>query len=152
VDRRHDEVPDRVAVGVNRLRHAIGYVIALPVSAAAASAAGLLLLTGSRARFERGVLEVYGGGLGPLLARAVPRFPISAITLGHVVLAADAARLAETRAHERVHVAQYERWGVLFPILYVLASAGALLAGRHVYLDNAFEREAEARSRGTDAS
>jgi len=126
-----------------RLRRALGYAGALPVSAAAAALAAPLLLTGARARASGGVLEVSGGLLGPILLHAVRGFPIAAITLGHVVLAADARRLAESRAHERIHVAQYERWGFLFPLLYLVASLRALLAGGHAWRDNAFEREAE---------
>jgi hypothetical protein len=68
--------------------------------------------------------------------------PIAAITLGHVVLARSAADLARCRLHELVHVRQYERWGPLFPPLYLLASCSALLRGTHPYLDNHFEREA----------
>jgi hypothetical protein len=41
-----------------------------------------------------------------------------------------------------VHVRQYERWGLLFPILYVLASFRALLTGKRFYWDNVFEVEA----------
>jgi hypothetical protein len=39
-------------------------------------------------------------------------------------------------------VRQYERWGILFPILYVASSAIALLRGGSAYRDNVFEREA----------
>jgi hypothetical protein len=125
-----------------RLRRGLGYAGAFPVSAAAAVLAAPLLLTGARARFARGVLEVSGGLLRPILRRAVPGFPIAAITLGHVVLAADARSLFESRAHERVHVAQYERWGFLFPLLYLGASLRAALGGGNAYRDNVFEREA----------
>lgn len=93
-----------------------------------------------------------GGWLRQILSRVVPGFPISAITLGHVVLAADTRRLVETRTHERVHVAQYERWGFLFPLLYLAASLRAVLAGGHIYRDNVFEREADLRSRGAAAA
>jgi len=67
---------------------------------------------------------------------------IGAITLGHVVLAQDQATLERSRIHERVHVRQYERWGLLFPLLYLGSSAGALLRGGNAYEDNHFEREA----------
>ncbi len=68
----------------------------------------------------------------------------SALTLGHVVLARDADTLDLTRAHERVHVRQYERWGLLFIPAYVVASVWASLCGRHFYFDNPFEAEAYA--------
>lgn len=135
-----------------RISRAVGYAFAFPVSAAAAVLSAPLLLTGTRGRLEGGVLEMYGGWLRPILSRGVPRFPISAITFGHVVLAADARRLSETRSHERVHVAQYERWGFLFPLLYLAASLRAVLAGGHIYRDNVFEREAQLRSRGAAAA
>lgn len=68
----------------------------------------------------------------------------SALTLGHVVLGRDAEALHRTRRHERVHVAQYERWGPFFLPAYALASLIAVLSGRRAYRDNAFEREAYA--------
>jgi hypothetical protein len=70
--------------------------------------------------------------------------PAAAITIGHVVLAQSSAALAQTRRHERVHVAQYERWGGLFLLAYPLASLWAGLRGKHPYLDNVFEVEARA--------
>lgn len=65
-----------------------------------------------------------------------------AMTLGHVVIGRDAMALEGTRAHERVHVRQYERWGPFFVPAYFLAGAWALLRGGHPYFDNRFEREA----------
>ena len=47
-----------------------------------------------------------------------------------------------TRAHERVHVRQYEWWGPLFVPAYLLAGLWALIHGGHPYFDNRFEREA----------
>ena len=61
-----------------------------------------------------------------------------AITFGHVVLSVD--ELDErTLRHELVHVAQYERWGLLFFPLYLVGSLHALLRGRDAYRDNPFE-------------
>lgn len=124
------------------MRRCFAYLWAGPVSVTALPLAALALATGGRARVEGGVLEVAGGVLGPLLARAIPSFPIGAITLGHVVLGANARELDASRAHERVHVRQYERWGALFPVLYVGSSISALLKGRRLHADNRFEREA----------
>lgn len=111
-----------------------------------ASLPGLLLalpvcLSGGKARLLDGVLEVCGGRL--LHQRSAPwllRF--EAITLGHVVIARSAASMAALRAHERVHVRQYERWGVLFYPLYLASSLWQWAAGRDPYFDNRFEREA----------
>ncbi len=116
--------------------------------AAPNSALGLLLglvglAGGGRASIHTGVLEVEG----PLLAWGLRHLTVleggvEAITFGHVVLGCDAATLAGTRAHERVHVRQYERWGPLFIPLYLGASAWAWAAGQDPYRDNVFEREA----------
>jgi hypothetical protein len=64
------------------------------------------------------------------------------LTFGHVVLAQDAQALECTRAHERVHVRQYERWGPLFIPAYAASSLWAFARGRHFYFHNAFEEEA----------
>ena len=123
-------------------RQVVAYLWAAP-----ASVIGLLLaplaLFGGRMTVVDGVLEAHGPVLRRLLRRLSP-LPggIAAITLGHVVLAADAHLLDWTRAHERVHVRQYERWGPLFVPAYLVASAWAMARGGHGYYDNVFEREA----------
>ncbi len=124
------------------MKRVLAYLWAGPVSAAALPALPLALATGGSARVVDGVLEICGGALSALLSRGLPGFPISAITLGHVVLAADSDAHARCRSHERVHVRQCERWGVLFPLLYLASSAVALLCGGSAYRDNAFERAA----------
>lgn len=96
-----------------------------------------------RCRVVEGVVEAHG----PLIAwglrnLAVHGGGVAAITLGHVVLGLDALTLDWSRAHERVHVRQYERWGLLFLPAYLIASALAVSRGGHFYFDNAFEAEA----------
>lgn len=118
------------------------YLWAGPVSLAALPFAAAAALTGGRVRIENGVLEAGGGILRPMLTRGLPWFSIHAITLGHVVLGAGERELEVCRAHERVHVAQYERWGLLFPVAYAASSLAALARGRRLYEDNAFERQA----------
>jgi hypothetical protein len=93
--------------------------------------------------WHSGVLEVCGGLPGWLLSRRLPfSGPVAAITLGHVVLACNQPALDATRRHERVHVAQYARWGGLLLIAYPLAGGWAWMRGKHPYLDNPFEIEA----------
>lgn len=106
----------------------------------------LLALPQGRARVVEGVLEVHGPLLAWALARLVP-IPggAAAMTLGHVVLGRDARCLARTRAHERVHVEQCERWGPLFVPAYLAASLWLMARGQDAYLDNPFEREAHDR-------
>jgi len=113
-------------------------------------AAGVLLGRGTgrgKARWHTGVLEISGGFPGWLLSRRLPfSGPAAAITFGHVVLAQSSMALAQTRRHERIHVAQYERWGGLFLLAYPLASLWAGLRGKHPYRDNVFEIEARQES------
>jgi hypothetical protein len=101
-----------------------------------------LALLRSRVRVIDGVVEVTDGPLPRFLSRLAPGLAVAAITLGHVVLARSAADAGRWRAHERVHVAQWARWGLLFPFAYLGAALVARLRGRDPYLDNPFEREA----------
>jgi len=106
-----------------------------------------LALAGGRVRLVAEVVEAHGPLLRWLLTAFVPlRGGAAAITLGHVVLGQTRRALDVTRAHERVHVAQYERWGPFFLPAYLAASVWAMVCGRHFYFDNAFEREAFGRS------
>ena len=99
-----------------------------------------------------GVIEAHS----PFLRRALSSLPplghgADAMTLGHVVIGRDARALEWTRAHERVHVRQYERWGPLFVPAYLLAGLWALTRGGHPYFDNRFEREACEKAAATNA-
>lgn len=117
--------------------------------AAPASLVGLLLLplaapwSGGRVRVVAGVLEIRGRALAWCLRNLIP-IPggAAAITFGHVVVGRDQHCLDTSRFHERVHVRQYERWGIFFYPAYLGASVWLLLKGRDAYRDNPFEREA----------
>ena len=122
--------------------------------ASPASVVGLLLALlasgrGATIAVVDGVLEVAGTRLARWLAHSAYFARFDAITLGHVVVGASPAALAHCRAHERVHVRQYERYGVLFFPLYVGSSALQWLCGRRPYWDNHFERQARAGSAST---
>ena len=96
-----------------------------------------------RVRLIEGVLEVHGPWIGILLQRFVPiAGGALAMTFGHVVVGRDAQALEVSRAHERVHVRQSERWGPLFIPAYLLASVWAWFRGRGAYEGNVFEVEA----------
>ena len=119
--------------------------------ASPATAVGLLfsivaIFAGAKYRRVDGVLEVAGGRLRRLTAALPCCARFAAITFGHVIIGLDHTVLRRVRAHELVHVRQYERWGVFFFPLYVLSSLVQLLCGRDPYRDNAFEREAYAQS------
>ncbi|MEO1278643.1 MAG: hypothetical protein AAFV77_06795 [Planctomycetota bacterium] len=102
------------------------------------------LATGGQSKRTGRTLEFHGGLVSWLLAR----LPVDAmaLTLGHVVLGRSAAALDVCRAHELVHVRQYERWGPLFVPAYLLCSLVLLVCGRDAYRENPFEREAYGKS------
>ena len=102
------------------------------------AAVAVALLSGGRARWVQGVLEAHGG----LAAWVLRRLRASAMTLGHVVIAIDGFAHDISRAHERVHVRQCERWGPLFIPAYLVASMWAWWCGRGAYEGNVFEVEA----------
>jgi hypothetical protein len=118
------------------------YAWALPNTLVGALLLPAAMLRGGRAQVVDGVLEA----CGPVLAALLRRLPINggaaAITFGHIVLARDRASLEWTRAHERVHVRQCERWGPLFIPAYLIAGLWAFVTGRGAYVGNYFERQA----------
>jgi len=107
---------------------------------------GAMILLGARAGRIAGVLEVSGGLVGTLLGPRRIALPWRAMTLGHVILGIDEAALEQSRAHEHVHVRQYEQWGPFFLPAYVVSSLWQLACGRRCYRDNWFERQAYERS------
>ena len=129
----------------NALRRGLLYFWAGPTTAVGLLFIGPTLLGGGGVRVVDGVVELHGGFAGWFLQRVVGlTLPggASAMTLGHVVLGRDADALDRTRAHERVHVRQCQRWGPLFLPAYLGASAWQWVRGRDAYCDNPFEREA----------
>lgn len=117
----------------------LGYLWAGP-NTLAALAAGFLL--GGRFEINDGVVEIEGKRIAAILAR-LP-VPAAAMTIGHVVFGRDRPSLQVTRKHERVHVAQYARWGPLFIPTYLFLSAWLYARGRDGYRGNPFEIEAYA--------
>jgi hypothetical protein len=125
-----------------RWRQPLLYVWASPATAIGLSLAPIVLYQGGTMQWARGVIEIQGGVVTALLNRGLLGGPAAAMTLGHVVWGCDQRCLDRTRAHELVHVRQYERWGPFFIPAYLLASLIAHLRGGNAYLDNPFEREA----------
>jgi hypothetical protein len=102
---------------------------------------------GARAVVRDGALEVGGGRLVKVLHRLPKAMHFGAITFGHVIVGVDQAALDRSRAHEHVHVRQYERLGIFFFPAYVASSLSQLLSGGHPYADNRFEKEADRLSK-----
>ncbi len=121
------------------------YLWPLPATLLGLLFALLARATGGAWQRVDGVLETAGGWPAHILRRGLPfSGAVAAITFGHVVLAVSAHALTATRAHERAHVRQFERWGALMLVLYPGASVLAWVKGGHPYRDNLFEREARA--------
>jgi hypothetical protein len=121
------------------------YVWAAPATLLGLVFVPFAIVSRGRVRAVCGVIEIHGGLVTLFLRRGVLiRGGIEAMTLGHVVLGLDQLSLDCSRAHERVHVAQYERWGPMMIPLYLLFSAFARLRGADPYFGNRFEVEAHA--------
>lgn len=118
------------------------YCWVLPVSIIGILLIPLVIFSGGSISVTAGVIEAEGGILPLLLSRRRPHFTIAALTIGHVIIGQNRESLTRCRNHEHVHVRQYERWGPLFPPLYLLSSAAALISGMDPYRDNIFEQEA----------
>lgn len=131
-----------------RLHALVRYAWAAPNTAVGLVLALAACASGGRLRVVEGVFEAHGGLAAWLLRHCVPlERGAASLTLGHAVIGRDAACLATWREHERVHVAQYERWGPFFVPAYFAATVMAVFSGGHYYRDNRFEREAERASR-----
>lgn len=119
------------------LRRLAAYLWAAPCSLLGLLLALPLLLCGARASRQHGALEI---ALWP--DDKMGRLPFAAITFGHVIIGQNRLLLARLRAHEQVHVRQYQRWGVLLLLAYPAASLWLWLRGKRPYRDNPFEVEA----------
>ena len=131
------------------LRRPVKYLWALPTTAVGLLFVVPTLLTRGRAQWIDGVLELHGGATAWFLRRGTNLWlpgGAAAMTLGHVVLGLDAPTHARTRAHERVHVQQCERWGALFLPAYLLCSGVLWCRRRDAYRANPFEQEAYAKA------
>src|SRR5688572_13249526 len=86
------------------------YIWAFPATALGIALALLARTTGATCNIVEGVLDVGGGRIDKAISFLPRPLQFNAITLGHVVLGVDHVVLAACRAHEQVHVRQYERW------------------------------------------
>jgi hypothetical protein len=121
------------------------YLWALPVTLFGLLFALIVRVSGGKLHRVDGVLEAAGGWPAWVLQNGFPfSGPVAAITLGHVVVGVSPDALAATRSHERAHVKQFERWGIVLLVLYPLAGLRAWVGGGNPYGDNLFEREARA--------
>ncbi len=91
---------------------------------------------------HRGTIVVYGPAMKRLLGLAPTPGGAIAITLGHVILAANESSFETSFEHEWIHVKQYVWWGPFFIPAYLLNSLWHWIYGEEPYTDNDFERQA----------
>ncbi|MCX8099434.1 MAG: hypothetical protein N3F11_10620 [Casimicrobiaceae bacterium] len=109
-----------------------------------------LLLWRGRIRWRDAALECYGPGCawflrGPWFRLLSGGVGYAAASIGQLIIGCDAQSLDRCHEHERAHVRQAERWGLFFPIAYIVAGVGAIRRAGSLsafYWDNPFEIEA----------
>lgn len=95
------------------------YIWPSPATSIGLGLAFLASVSGGNVSWRNGLVEAHGGILVWLLRGGRYSSGGAAMTWGHVILARDAACLAQSRAHEMVHVRQFERWGpLLIPVYF----------------------------------
>lgn len=124
------------------IRRVLQRLWAAPCSLVGLLPALALLALGGRARWADGALEVTYREQARHCGRAARGLPFRGIVFGQVILAVTREELEAIGPHERVHVAQYERWGLFFFPAYAVCSGWQWLRGRRAYWDNPFEVEA----------
>lgn len=124
------------------MKNLLRYLWPAPWTALGLACALAARAAGARWSRHGDTLEVTGGRLLMAWTRLPGCSRFGAITLGHVILAVDAPTTNALRAHERVHVRQYEVWGLLFVPAYLAAGAWQWLRGRDAHRDNPFEQAA----------
>lgn len=79
------------------------------------------------------------GPIADFLLEHHPFGAMSAMAIGHVVIADRHSLTPQILSHELAHVRQAAHWGILFPFAYLAASMWAVLRGQDAYWHNIFE-------------
>ena len=115
---------------------------ALPCSAVGVLLGMIVFCMGGSFRCVGHTIEVALSPAQDQVPHWAARLRFAGITFGQVIVGQSHQVLAELRLHERVHVRQYERLGLLFFVAYPISSLAAWLQGKSPYLANRFEQEA----------
>ncbi len=137
-----------------RLPFILRLLWAAPMSLFGLSLGLSILLAGGRCHILNGCTSalLFRGPLADWMLAHHPAGRMRAMANGHIVIAAASGLATRTLAHELEHVRQAERWGPLFPFLYLSSSTWQCLHGRSAYRDNRFEVAARAAEETTDAT
>ncbi|HYD80661.1 MAG TPA: hypothetical protein VEC06_12700 [Paucimonas sp.] len=79
------------------------------------------------------------GPIADYLLAHHPFGPMSAMAIGHVIIAESHGLTKQILTHELAHVRQASVWGALFPVAYLAASLWAWSRGQDAYWNNRFE-------------
>ena len=109
----------------------VGLLLALPVLAYR----GEVRLV----RSARAPALLFSGRAADYMLERHPFGAMCAMAIGHVVIAERSSLTRRILTHELAHVRQAACWGILFPFVYLGASAWALLRGQDAYWNNVFE-------------
>lgn len=109
----------------------VGLLLALPVIAFR----GEVRLV----RSARAPALLFSGRAADYMLERHPFGAMCAMAIGHVVIAERSSLTRRILTHELAHVRQAACWGILFPFVYLGASAWALLRGQDAYWNNVFE-------------
>ena len=109
----------------------VGLLLALPVLACR----GEMRLV----RSARAPALLFSGRAADYMLERHPFGAMCAMAIGHVVIAERSSLTRRILTHELAHVRQAACWGILFPFVYLAASAWALLRGQDAYWNNVFE-------------
>ena len=132
---------------MRRMDKLIRYLWASPCSLIGLVLGAIPLLLGGRLGSAHGTLEITYRSCPADCGKFARSMRFRGICFGHVILAVTREELARIGPHERVHVRQYELWGILFFPAYAASSLWQLVRGRSPYHDNCFEIQARERSR-----
>lgn len=126
---------------VHAVASLIGILWALPLSLFGLMLALPIRITHGRIDRVSGKIPalLVRGRLGDRLLAHHPFGPMAAMAIGHIIITRRHGLTPQTLAHELTHVRQAARWGALFPLAYLAASAWAVLHGRRAYWHNHFE-------------
>lgn len=118
-----------------------GFLWALPLTLAGAIPALAIVLAGGSCRRLNDAPPAWliQGRFGDWLLQRHPVGAVNAMAIGHLVIAQSGAASARILRHELEHVRQAARWGIVFPLAYLIASGWAMARGGRAYWDNGFE-------------
>lgn len=119
----------------------LGILWALPLTVAGLLTALPVFAWRGHAQLIRGrtfALLVRGPAADVMLSHH-PFGAMTAMALGHVIIAEHQGLSSRVLMHELAHVRQAQRWGIVFPFAYLASSAWAGIRGRDAYWHNRFE-------------